>query len=198
MVAERLKKGDKIGIISPSSILKDEEDLQALSKAVEIMENQGFEIVRGKYSLNDETGYGTYAIHKADDINEMFGNKEIKAIFAITGGENSISTFDYLDWELIKNNPKIFCGFSDTTSLINEINSKTGLVTFMGPSFKSIATGETDYRLKSVIDRFGNGKDNLFYEEDLEEFKVIREGKASGKTIGGNLSLTTDLIYRKI
>ena len=68
----------------------------------------------------------------------------------------------------------------------------------MGPSFKSIATGETDYRLKSVIDRFGNGKDNLFYEEDLEEFKVIREGKASGKTIGGNLSLTTDLIYRKI
>lgn len=197
MVAERLKKGDKIGIVSPSSILKDEEDLQALSRAVEIMENQGFEIVKGKNFLNDETGYGTTAKHKADDINEMFENKEIKAIFSITGGENCISTFDYLDWELIKNNPKIFCGFSDTTSLINEINSKTGLITFMGPSFKSIATGESDYRLKSVVDRFVNGKENLFYEEDLEEFKIIREGKAFGKTVGGNLCLTTDLISGK-
>ena len=64
----------------------------------------------------------------------------------------------------------------------------------MGPSFKSISSGETEYRLKSVIDRLIKNRDNLAYEEDIEEFEIIRQGKAIGKTIGGNLSLTTDLI----
>ena len=124
----------------------------------------------------------------------MFLNPKIKAIFSITGGNNCISLDEYLDYNSIKQNPKIFCGFSDTTSLLNLLNSKAGLVTFMGPSFKSIASGETNYRLKSVIERFVENKNNLAYKEDLEEFEIIRPGKAIGKTIGGNLSLITDLI----
>ena len=137
IIPNKLNINDKIGIISPSSILTESEDLDALTKAIEIMGKEGFKIVKGKYAFADETGYGTSAIHKAKDINNMFQNEDIKAIFAITGGENSISTFDYLNWDIIKNNPKIFCGFSDTTSLLNEINEKTGLITFMGPSMKS-------------------------------------------------------------
>lgn len=194
MISNRLKKGDKIGIISPSSILKQAEDLELLNHAKEMMEKQGFVIKKGEYAFKDETGYGTTAINKAKDINNMFADSEIKAIFAITGGNNCISTFEYIDWEIIKKNPKIFCGFSDTTSLINEINEQTGLVTFLGPSFKSIASGETDYRFKSVIDRFVNVKNNLFYEEDLYDTKIIRAGKTRGKLVGGNLSLITDLI----
>lgn len=197
MIAKRLEKGDKIAIVSPSAILTDEEDLEVLSKTVEMMENEGFEIFKGRYAFSDDTGYGSLPVKKASDLNAAFANPEVKAIFSITGGENCLTTFDYLDWEVIKNNPKIFCGFSDTTSLLNEINEKTGLVTFHGPSFKSIASGETDYRFKAVVDRFIKGLDNLAYEEDLQEFKVIREGKAVGKTVGGNLSLTTDLIAGK-
>lgn len=197
MIANSLKKGDSIGIISPSSILKDEEDLEVVKKAIDIMHSKGFKIIQGEYAFKDETGYGTTARHKADDINKMFKDKSISAVFSITGGNNCLATFDYLNWKIIKENPKIFCGFSDTTSLINEINQKTGLITFMGPSFKSIASGETDYRLKSVIDRFINKKDNLFYEEDLPEVKIIRNGKARGKFVGGNLCLTTDLISGK-
>ena len=194
MLANRLKTGDTIGIISPSHILDEKEDLEMVDKAIKMMQNEGFKIKKGKYAFINETGYGTTAQHKAEDINNMFADKEIKAIFSITGGNNCLSTFDYINWEIIKENPKIFCGFSDTTSLVNEINEKTGLITFHGPSFKSIASGETDYRFKAVIDRFVNGKNNLFYDEDIEEIKVIREGKAKGKLVGGNLSLTTDLI----
>ena len=197
MIANRLKKGDKIGIISSSSILKDKDDLNILNKSITKMNELGFGVVKGKYAFKDETGYGTTAKHKADDINEMFANNEIKAIFSTTGGENSISTFDYIDWDIIKNNPKIICGFSDTTSLLNEINAKTGLITFQGPSFKSISSGETDYRLRAVMDRFVNMKYNLFYEEDLKEIKIINKGKAKGKLVGGNLTLTTDLISGK-
>lgn len=194
MLAEKLKKGDTIGIISPSHILSEKEDLEMVEKAIEMMEGEGFKIKKGKYAFVDETGYGTTAQHKAEDLINMFADKDVKAVFSITGGNNCLSTFNYIDWEIIKQNPKIFCGFSDTTSLVNEINEQTGLVTFLGPSFKSIASGETDYRFKAVIDRFVKGKNNLFYDEDLDEIKVIREGKATGKLVGGNLSLTTDLI----
>ena len=75
--------------------------------------------------------------------------------------DESLSTFEYLDYDLIRENPKILCGFSDTTSILNEITEKTGLITYLGPSMKSICSGETDYRLKSVVDRFINGKTTL-------------------------------------
>ena len=171
MIAKTLKKGDTIGIISPSSILRDSEDIEVMNNSIKIFEEMGYKIEKGKYYLTDETGYGTSAKHKAYDMMKMFLNPKIKAIFSITGGNNCISLDEYLDYNNIKQNPKIFCGFSDTTSLLNLLNSKAGLVTFMGPSFKSIASGETNYRLKSVIDRFVENKNNLAY-----------------------LSLTTDLI----
>ena len=197
MLAKKLHPGDTIEIISPSAILKEKEDLEELEKAIKMMENLGLKVQKGKYAFLDETGYGTKAIHKAEDINNAFSNKAVKAIFAITGGENCTSTFEYLDWQIIKENPKILCGFSDTTALLNEINEKTGLITFMGPSFKSIGSGKTDYRFNAVINRFVEGKNNLAEKEDLNEFKIIREGVAKGKTVGGNLSLTTNLASGK-
>lgn len=197
IIPQNLKSGDTIGLISPSSIIQNEDDLKVLTKSIKTMENFGFKVKKGKYTFSNETGYGATAKHKAEDINEMFANHEIKAIFTTTGGENSLSTFEYLDYELIKNNPKIICGFSDATSILNEINEKTGLITFMGPSMKSICSGDTDYRLKSVIDHFVKGKTNLFYDEDIDEIKIIREGEAKGKFVGGNLTLTTDLISGK-
>ncbi len=70
------------------------------------------------------------------------------------GGFNCNSVFDYLDFDIIKNNPKIICGYSDPTSLINIIYAKTGLVTFHGPNFKSLCDEETDYGYKEVVKRF--------------------------------------------
>ena len=194
---ELLKKGDTIGLISPSSIIQNEDDLKILTKSIETMEKMGLKVIKGKYAFANETGYGAKAKHKADDINEMFANKNIKAIFTTTGGENSLSTFEYLNFELIKNNPKILCGFSDTTSILNEITEKTGLITYLGPSMKSICSGETDYRLKAIIARLKKRKNNLFYDDDISEIKIIREGKAFGKLVGGNLTLTTDLTSGK-
>ena len=194
---ELLSKGDTIGLISPSSIIRDGENLKILTQSIETMKKLGINVIKGKYAFADETGYGTTAKHKADDINEMFANKKVKAIFTTTGGENSLSTFEYLNYELIKNNPKILCGFSDTTSILNEIAEKTGLITYLGPSMKSICSGETNYRLNAIVDRFFKGKTNLFYDEDIDEIRIIREGNAKGKLIGGNLTLTTDLISGK-
>ena len=115
-------------------------------------------------------------------------------IWCAKGGENSNSTFEYLDYELIKQNPKIICGYSDITSITNMITEKTGLVTFSGTNFKTIATDETDYSLKEALKRF--------VEESLEfgqtpEYITIKSGIAEGQLIGGNLSLTRGMVSGK-
>ena len=125
----------------------------------------------------------------------MFNDKDVKMIWCAKGGENSNSTFEYLDYEMIKHNPKIICGYSDITSLTNMITEKTGLVTFSGTNFKTIATDETDYSLKEVLKRFVDGSLELGVPED--QYTTIKDGVAEGKLIGGNLSLTRAMVAGK-
>ena len=125
----------------------------------------------------------------------MFKNKEIKMIWFAKGGENSNSIFEYLDYELIKENPKIICGYSDITSITNIINQKTGLVTFSGTNFKTIATDETNYSLGQALNRFVNKSTKIGNEN--EQYKIIQPGQAEGKLIGGNLSLLRGLVAGK-
>lgn len=132
---------------------------------------------------------------RAEDINNMFIAPEIKAIIAVKGGEDCNITFDYIDYELIKNNPKIICGFSDTTALTNAIYSKTGLVTFSSGTFKSLSSWQTDYAFKELIKRFQDKSLELGVEDD--EYITIKEGITEGELIGGNLSLTTRLVSGK-
>lgn len=195
LLADALKPGDTIGLVSPSNTIDDDEDYQAIEQSIKWAESQGLKVVQGKYFGINKTGYGLTGKQKAEEINEMFANKDVKAVFAVRGGENSNAAFDYLDWETIKNNPKIIMGFSDTTSLLNEINYQTGLVTFSGPTFKRLY--ESEYSKKSVVDRLINKDLKLATEEDYSECEVLREGKAEGELVGSNLTLTSDLIFGK-
>ena len=107
--------------------------------------------------------YSATAEEKANDINEMFADKEVKMIWCAKGGENSNSVFDYINYDIIRQNPKIICGYSDITSLTNIITEKTGLITFSGTNFKTIATDETDYSLKEALKRFISRKFRIRY-----------------------------------
>lgn len=195
LLADALKPGDTIGLVSPSNTIDDDEDYKAIEQSIKWAESQGLKVVQGKYFGINKTGYGLTGKQKAEEINEMFANKDVKAVFAVRGGENSNAAFDYLDWETIKNNPKIIMGFSDTTSLLNEINYQTGLVTFSGPTFKRLY--ESEYSKKSVVDRLINKDLKLATEEDYSECEVLRKGKAEGELVGSNLTLTSDLIFGK-
>lgn len=188
MIPNRIKKGDTIGIIAPSNPIR-EQDLEEINKSILLIEASGYKIQFAKNALSNSTGYGGTPIEKAEDINEMFKNSNIKMIWIARGGENSNSTFDYLDYDIIQKNPKIICGYSDSVSLLNVINLKTGLVTYMGETFKSLTSWETDYSYRQIINKLELGKTNLFEEDD--KCNVIIGGKAEGRLIGGNLSLTT-------
>lgn len=187
---EKLKKGDIIGVIAPSSAV-DKDDLEPINNSVLLMEAAGFHVQFGKNVFKNTLGYGATPQEKAEDVNEMFANPNIKAIFCLSGGFNSNTTFEYLDYEVIKNNPKPICGFSDSTSLTNIIYAKTGMVTFNGPTFKSLTTWATEYGYKEVIKRFVEGSLTLGQPED--EYITIKEGTAEGRLVGGNLSLTSEM-----
>ena len=194
IIPNRLKKGDTIGVVAPSDpVIGD--NIEEIQKAKELVEKAGFKVKFSKNLFSNSNEYSASAKEKAEDINNMFADKEIKMIWCAKGGENSNSTFEYLDYELIKNNPKIVCGYSDITSLTNMITAKTGLVTFSGTNFKTIATDETDYSYKEILNRFVKCSLELGKEES--GYKTIKEGYAEGELIGGNLCLTKGMVAGK-
>ena len=194
ILPERLKKGDRIGIIAPSDPIIGE-NIEELEQARKIVEKDGFKVKYSKNIFSNTNGYSSTAKEKADDINEMFADKEVKMIWCAKGGNNSNSVFEYLDYELIKQNPKILCGYSDITSLTNMVTEKTGLVTFSGTNFKTIATDETDYSYKEALKRFIEG--SLEIGQPSEKHYTIQEGSCIGELIGGNLFLTRGMIAGK-
>ena len=191
---QKLKLGDTIGVVAPSSpIIGD--NIDELNKAKEIVERSGFKVKYSKNIFSNTNEYSATAREKAEDINAMFADKEVKMIWCAKGGNNSNSTFEYIDYELIKKNPKIICGYSDITSITNMITEKTGLITFSGTNFKTIATDETDYSYKQALSRFVDG--NLEFGPENEEYITIQKGKAEGELIGGNLSLIRGMVAGK-
>ena len=190
-----LKKGDMIGVVAPSSPV-EKEDMEAINQSVLLMEAAGFKVCFGDNVFKNTLGYSATPKEKAEDINKLFAKKEVKAIFCLSGGFNSNTTFDCLDYDLIKQNPKPICGFSDSTSLTNVIYAKTGVITFNGATFKALTTWDTEYGFKEVIKRFVKG--SLELGEPTDKFVTIKEGKAEGNLVGGNLSLTSQMSARKL
>ena len=192
MLANKLKKGDTIGVVCPSDKVHDE-DVPEIKEAERLLKERGYNVVFGKNVFKNTTGYGATAKEKAEDINEMYANKNINAIMSLKGGFNSNSVYEYLDLNTIKSNNKIICGYSDSTSYINYIHEKTGNIGFIGPNFKSLNAPDTNYYL---LDEMLKRLENNYYDlaTDDSEFRMIKEGQAVGELVGGNLSLTTGLI----
>ena len=189
-----LKIGDIIGVCAPSGPIVGEK-IEEIELAKKMVEKKGFKVKFSNNLFSNTNGYSATAEERANDLNELFRDKEVKMIWCAKGGENSNSLFEYLDYKMIKNNPKIICGYSDITSITNIITEKTGLVTFSGTNFKTIATDETDYSFNEVLKRFVDCSLELGVKED--KYITLKDGLAEGELIGGNLSLTKNLVSGK-
>lgn len=196
MRPSKLKKGDTIGVIAPSNYI-EKDDLEYINASIALMEASGFKVKFGKYVFEDTLGYGTSPEKRAADINWAFKDDKVKAIMCVKGGEDSNTILDYIDYEMIKKHPKIICGFSDNTSILNAIHEKTGLVTYHGPTFKSLTSWETGYAYKQFIKTFAENTESLIMGEPEEKYTTIQAGQATGELVGGNLSLFTKLVCGK-
>ena len=137
MIPEKLKAGDEVRVIAPSrSMVILGEDCKKI--ATQKLEALGLKVTFAKYVMEADSDYLCTSVeHRAEDLNEAFRDKNVKAILTVIGGFNSNQILDFIDYEVIKQNPKIFCGFSDITALSNAIHAKTGLVTYSGPHYSS-------------------------------------------------------------
>lgn len=194
MIPNKLKKGDTIAVIAPSNTVK-QDDTKFLKETEKMFSKYGINVIYGKNIYSNTLGYGATPREKAEDLNEAFANSKVQAIFCAKGGENSNTIFEYIDYELIKQNPKIFCGFSDSTFLLNMIYEKTGLTTFHGSTFKAISDWDAPCVFNDIIDKMVNEKISLNMKQ--ESFKTIKPGKAEGILLGGNLSCIREMVCGK-
>lgn len=131
-----LKSGDVIRVIAPAGSGKTI-SLEQKQIAVRRFKDMGISITFGK-NIYENNEFGSSTVKsRIYDLHSAFADKEVDAIIAIRGGFNSNELLNYIDWDLIKSNPKIFCGFSDITVLHNAIYRMTGLITYHGPNFSS-------------------------------------------------------------
>ena len=139
IIPQKLQKGDKVMIVAPSRGLKIiGQDTRQI--ATERLQKLGLTVEYAPHTTDDNWNeMGSSSISdRVDDIMTAFKDKSVKAIFTIIGGFNSNQIIPHLDYDVIRQNPKIICGFSDITALLAAIEAKTGLEVYYGPHFSSL------------------------------------------------------------
>lgn len=184
MIANKLLPGDTIGIVSPAS----PEDRNIIDKGIKYLETLGFKIKLGK-SIYSKTGFLAGSDEeRAMDLINMFLDPQVSMILCIRGGYGAMRILPYLDFDIIKKNPKIFMGYSDITTLLNTIYQRTGLITFHGPMVTSNLSEK--YTLNSFLETITKSispytLNNPYY---LPVECSVR-GISEGCIVGGNLCL---------
>lgn len=204
--ANKLKNGDQVRIVAPSQSLATLSQ-ENIDLATRKLESLGLKVTFGKH-VNEKDLFDSSSVQsRIDDLHDAFQDNNVKAILAVRGGSNANQLLRYINYDLIKSNPKIFCGYSDITVLQNVIFKMTGLVTYSGPQFSSFAMiNGFDYTLdyfKKILfnkgaveitpstnwsdDDWKNNQNNRVFNKN-EGYWVINTGKATGTIVGGNLS----------
>jgi muramoyltetrapeptide carboxypeptidase LdcA involved in peptidoglycan recycling len=202
---EKLKKGDEVRVIVTSS------SMSLLSEETKTIANQrlselGLKVSFGKNVAEMDEFLSSSIESRVEDLHDAFSDKNVKAIFTVLGGYNANQLLNHIDWDIIKDNPKIFCGYSDVTILNCAIYHKTGLVNYYGPHYSTFGQKlyfdyTLDYFKKCIlseeeffVEPSSNWSDDVWYENQEARnliknsgYLVINEGEANGTIVGGNL-----------
>lgn len=202
--SKKLKKGDHIRIIAPvrsMSLLSQ----QTIEEATNRLQKFGLELSFGKNIYEMDEFQSSSIASRLEDLHDAFKDPEVDAILTVIGGYNSNQLLQYIDYELIQQNPKIICGFSDVTALANAITARTGMITYIGPHFSSWAM---KYGFEYSMDSFlkccmeddvydlvpsKEWSDDLwFLDQEKRDFMqnegywILNSGHAVGRVIGGH------------
>ncbi len=177
-----LKIGDTIGVMSPSSYIEEAD----LNTAVKIIEARGYKINIHPQTLAHHNQSAGNNAEKLAAFHDLVKNPDIDAIIFAMGGNRALHWVDQIDFDLVRDNPKIMMGFSDITVLLNIIHAKTGLVTYHGPNLRwfkvhadNVKDTEKCFEMLSSLSSPLNGHDEVFYKHPI---------------IGGNASIIQCLI----
>ncbi|WP_106496072.1 S66 peptidase family protein [Lentibacillus sp. Marseille-P4043] len=190
ILPEHLHKGDTIGIIAPASPVKFAE----LKKGISFFEGLGLHVKLGEH-IDRVHGYlaGTDR-ERLTDLHDMFADPHVKAIICARGGYGTGRIAAAIDYDLIRQNPKIFWGYSDITYLHTAIRQKTGLVTFHGPMVASDIAKDNFDALSARLFEQLFCPIKMCYTEEISPLHTLVPGEATGELVGGNLSLLVSMM----
>lgn len=206
-----LQPGDTIGVFSPSSPATATAQLR-FNRAKAFLSEKGFVIKEGTLTGKTDFYRSGTILERASELNALIYDPSVKCIMSAIGGMNSNSLLPYIDYEALKQNPKIIIGYSDVTAILLAIYAQTGIKTFYGPAMVA-SFGEMEPFVGMTYSYF---KDLLVAPKPLpyevstpeywtEEFidwhtqdrsktpvknqlLTVSKGSATGRLIGGNLN----------
>ena len=182
---QRLTAGARIGVVNPAYWMEPER----LRRAVGVFENLGYEMVLGKSTALKENKYAGSAEERAADIMAMFRDSSIDAIISARGGYGGNRVLPLLDYDVIRENPKIFIGYSDITGYLTSMAQQSGLITFHGPMLSTFGKQTTQYNL-DILQQVLSGQDNVRIQStEACKARTLKPGIARGPAWGGNLML---------
>jgi muramoyltetrapeptide carboxypeptidase len=196
----RLLPGDTIGLVTPAGQVSR----ASIDKAIANTEALGFRVRLGRHLEEVNGNYAGPWQHRLDDLHGMFGDPQVKAIWAIRGGSGAMQLLPHLDYGLMRRHPKILVGYSDITALHLAIHRHAGLVTFHGPVGMSTLS---DYATEHLLNVLMHPEDayvipmalensrKAFSEPGNEHYalRTVVPGVATGRLMGGNLALVSAL-----
>lgn len=189
-MVQRLKKGDKIGIFTPSSPSTVTAN-QRFQRAKSFIEEKGFVIVEGELTGQSDVYRSGSPKERADELNKLLRNPDIKMIMSTIGGTNSNSMLPYIDYEAFKDNPKLVVGYSDATAVLLALYAKTGNTTYYGPALIP-SFGEFEPLVNDTYRYF----EQYFMEENKLPYEVPMPPFWSDEPVNWLEKTTEKILYR--
>jgi muramoyltetrapeptide carboxypeptidase len=179
-----LKKGDKISLISTARKI----DVAKLAYTKDVLNKWGLTVIEGKNLRAESNQFCGTDMQRASDLQDAINDNSIKAIICFRGGYGTVRILESVDFSNLIKNPKWICGYSDVTALHNYLNSKCNIATMHSTMPVNFETNT-----KESLETFRKALFGEKYAIITENHSLNREGNASGKIIGGNLSMLYSL-----
>ena len=187
MVPPHIQPGDLIGIVSPSGSFERER----LRPGLSYLRNRGFRVRVGSAVYDRDRYLAGQDADRAKDLNAMFADPEVRAVFAARGGFGAARVLEFLDYEAIRSDPKPLTGFSDTTALQLGIYGRTGMVSYSGVTLCGdvTASGIPEVTETSLWNALVRGR-----FDEMAGVAALRGRAAEGTLLGGCLSVIASLV----
>ncbi|WP_186429629.1 S66 peptidase family protein [Clostridium sp. BSD9I1] len=208
---DKLKVGDAIGIFSPSSPITYSCP-NRFSRSKKYLQDKGFKVIEGNLTGKHDFYRSGSIKERAEELNELIRNPEVKCIMSTIGGMNSNSILQYIDYEAFKTNPKMIIGYSDVSAILLAIYAQTGISTYYGPAlvasfgelppfvdytyeyFKEVTMDNTIIPYVFEMPKYWTDEYINWETQDRSKEKrenkwiTVYDGVVSGRVIGGNLN----------
>ena len=182
-----LRPGDQIGVVSPSSY----KALDALQPGIEKIQRRGYQLVFGEHAF-DRRGYlAGQDRDRAADLNAMFAREDVKAVLCTRGGYGASRILDYLDWDVIRANPKPLIGYSDITTLHLAFLRYANMVVYHAPMIITLSRDVSEHAIQNLFDILEKTEPLGTYDTREGNVQTLVPGVAEGELTGGCLCLVT-------